>query len=301
MKIMNNKVVSMTGFGRARAALGPQTVGVEIRSLNHRGLDVKLRAYDMQLAPEIEAEILRMVRQTLARGSVAISLRDETADGQGGALDTSRVRQLHTALDHLRQEMGLPGPLDLATVGTFMGAAKAGPATEIPPASWQTLAPAIEVALASLRAMREQEGAAICADLASRLATLRVLVEKIAELAVLVPGRAGRRLEERLAMLVGGNQAIDPARLAQEVALLADRLDVSEEIVRLRAHFDHLATLLDGQAKDAPGRRIDFLAQEIGREFNTLGGKIQDATISALVIDGKAELEKLREQAQNIE
>jgi uncharacterized protein YicC (UPF0701 family) len=97
MKIMNNKVVSMTGFGRARAALGPQTVGVEIRSLNHRGLDVKLRAYDMQLAPEIEAEILRMVRQTLARGSVAISLRDETADGQGGgALDTSRVRQLHT-------------------------------------------------------------------------------------------------------------------------------------------------------------------------------------------------------------
>jgi uncharacterized protein (TIGR00255 family) len=298
---MNNKVVSMTGFGRARAVLGPHTVGVEIRSLNHRGLDVKLRAYDMQLAPEIEAEILRMVRQTLARGSVAISLRDETADGQGGALDTTRVRQLHAALDHLRQEMGLSGPLDLGTVGTFMGATKAGPATEIPPASWQALAPAIEAVLAALRAMREQEGAAICADLVSRLATLRALVEKIAELAVLVPGRAGRRLEERLAALVGGNQAIDPARLAQEVALLADRLDVSEEIVRLRAHFDHLATLLDGQAKDAPGRRIDFLAQEIGREFNTLGGKIQDATISALVIDGKAELEKLREQAQNIE
>jgi uncharacterized protein (TIGR00255 family) len=298
---MSHKVVSMTGFGRARATLGQRTVGVEIRSLNHRGLDIKLRAYDAQLAPEIENEILRVVRQTLARGSVAISLRDENTDGQGGALDAARVRQLHEALDKLRQTMGLPGPLDLGTVGIFMGATKAGPATEIPPSSWQALAPAVEAALAGLCAMREQEGEAICADLARRLANLRALVERISDLASLVPGRAGRRLEERLAALVGGNPAIDPARLAQEVALLADRLDVSEEIARLRAHFDHLATLLGGKSADAPGRRIDFLAQEIGPEINTLGGKIQDAAIAALVIDGKAELEKLREQAQNIE
>ena len=298
---MNHKVLSMTGFGRARAALGPRTLGVELRSLNHRGLDIKLRAYDAQLAPEIETEILRMVRQTLARGAVAISLRDETADGQGGALDAARVRQLHKALDGLRQDMGLPGPLDLGTVGTFMGAAKTGPATEVPPSSWQDLEPAIRTALAGLCAMREHEGAAISADLERRLSNLRGLVERISELATLVPGRAGRRLDERLAALIGGNPAIDPARLAQEVALLADRLDVSEEIARLRAHFDHLATLLDGKGADAPGRRIDFLAQEIGRELNTLGGKIQDAAIAALVIDGKAELEKLREQAQNIE
>jgi len=298
---MSHKVVSMTGFGRARAALGQRAVGVEIRSLNHRGLDVKLRAYDAQLAPEIETEILRLVRQTLARGSVAISLRDETADGQGGVLDAARVRQLHAALDHLRQEMGLPGPLGLDTVGTFMAATKSGPTAEIPASSWQELAPAIETALTGLCAMRAHEGEAIRADLARRLTNLRALVERISELAVLVPGRAGRRIEERLATLVGGNPSIDPARLAQEVALLADRLDVSEEIARLRAHFDHLATLLDGKAKDAPGRRIDFLAQEIGRELNTLGGKIQDAAIAALVIDGKAELEKLREQAQNIE
>jgi uncharacterized protein (TIGR00255 family) len=291
----------MTGFGRARAALGQRTLGVEIRSLNHRGLDIKLRAYDAQLAPEIETEILRMVRQALVRGSVAISLRDETADGQGGGLDTARVRQLHKALDGLRQDLGLPGPLDLGTVGTFMGATKTGPATEIPPSSWQALESAMATALAGLCAMREHEGAAISADLRQRLINLRDLVERISELAAQVPGRAARRLEERLAALIGGNPAIDPARLAQEVALLADRLDVSEEIARLRAHFDHLATLLDGKGADAPGRRIDFLAQEIGRELNTLGGKIQDAAISALVIDGKAELEKLREQAQNIE
>jgi uncharacterized protein (TIGR00255 family) len=298
---MSHKVVSMTGFGRARALLGQRALGVEIRSLNHRGLDVKLRAYDAQLAPEIESEILRLVRQTLSRGSVAISLRDESTDGQGGVLDAGRVRQMHAALSSLRQEMGLTGPLDLGTVGIFMGATKAGPTTEIPPSSWQVLAPAIEAALAGLCAMREHEGEAIRADLDRRLTNLRALVARISDLAEGVPGRAGRRLEERLAALVGGNPAIDPARLAQEVALLAERLDVSEELVRLRAHFDHLATLLGGQAKDAPGRRIDFLAQEIGREFNTLGGKIQDAVIAALVIDGKAELEKLREQAQNIE
>ena len=204
---MSHRVLSMTGFGRARASLGQRTLGVEIRSLNHRGLDIKLRAHDAQLAPEIETEILRMVRQTLARGSVAISLRDETADGQGGGLDTARVRQLHEALDGLRQELGLPGPLDLGTVGTFMGASKTGPATEIPPSSWQALEPAMATALAGLCAMREHEGAAICADLRQRLINLRGLVERIFDLTASVPGRAGRRLEERLAALVVGSPA----------------------------------------------------------------------------------------------
>ena len=298
---MNNKVVSMTGFGRARAVLGSRTVGVEIRSLNHRGLDIKVRAYDTLLAPEIETEILRLVRQTLARGSVAISLRDEAGEGQGGGIDAARVRQMHAALDGLRQEMGLPLPIDLATVGTFMASTKGGPMSEIPSSDWATLAPAMEAALAGLCAMREHEGAAIRADLEHRLSNLRGLVERIAELVAIVPGRAARRLEERVAALAGSSVTIDPSRLAQEIALLAERLDVSEEIVRLRAHFDHLTALLEGTGKDAPGRRIDFLAQELGRELNTLGAKIQDAAIAALVIDGKAELEKLREQAQNIE
>jgi uncharacterized protein (TIGR00255 family) len=149
--------------------------------------------------------------------------------------------------------------------------------------------------------MRVTEGAAILADLERRRVGLQALVEKIADLVAAVPGRAARRLEERLAALSGAVPALEPGRLAQEIAILAERLDVSEEIVRLRAHLDHLGQLLAGESAEAPGRRIDFLAQELGRELNTLGGKIQDAAISALVIDGKAELEKLREQAQNIE
>lgn len=291
----------MTGFGRANATLGRRTVGVEIRSLNHRGLDVKLRAYDIQLAPEIETEILQLVRRKTARGSIAISLRGEAGSGEDDPFGIARVRQMHSALDNLRQQLGQSEPLDLAAVGPFLSAAKLAAAIEIPASSWDNLAPAVETALANLCAMRAREGAAIRADLEQRLTSMRALVEEISGLAAGIPGRAARRLEERLTALLGATPAVDPARLAQEVAILAERFDVSEELVRLRSHFDHLAALLGGQSKDAPGRRIDFLAQEIGREINTLGAKIQDAAILSLVVDAKAELEKLREQAQNIE
>jgi uncharacterized protein (TIGR00255 family) len=294
---MSQDLVSMTGFGRASAALGPRTVSVEIRSLNHRGLDVKVRAHDLRLAPEIETEMLRMVRARLTRGSVAISVSDESMEGAVAGFDVARARQMHAALEALRKELGHAVPVDLATVGTYLAAGRSGPTAELPAACWPELAPALTAALDGLLAMRAHEGAAMLADLQARLANLCAVVEKIAGLATAVPGRAARRLEERPA----ATPAIDPARLAHEVAVLAERLDVSEEVARLRAHFGHLGSLLAGQAKDSPGRRIDFLAQEIGREFNTLGGKIQDVAISALVIDGKAELEKLREQAQNIE
>jgi uncharacterized protein (TIGR00255 family) len=299
---MKNQLISMTGFGRAKAALGQRTVVVEIRSLNHRGLDLKLRCIDLQLAPEIEGEIVRKVRQSLVRGSVTISLRDEASDSQGGRwLDLPRLRQMHASLENLRVELGLPGSVDLATLGSFLSASKGSSTNEVPASDWAALAPAVDAALAGLLAMRVEEGAAARRDLNLRLGNLRAILEKVATLADGLPSRAGRRLEERLAGLLIPGTSVDPARLAQEVALLAERLDVSEELARLRAHLDHLGGLLDGSANDAPGRRVDFLAQEIGREFNTLGSKVQDSAISAMVIDGKAELEKLREQAQNVE
>ena len=299
---MKNQLISMTGFGRARASLGQRMLVVEIRTLNHRGLDLKLRCIELQVAPEIEAEIVRKARQSLVRGSVTVSLRDELADSQGArSLDVPRLRGLHATLEELRKELGLPGTVDLATLGAFLSATKMTTANEIPASDWPGLAPAVDAALAGLSAMRAEEGAAIARDLNLRLANLRALVEKIAVLAEGLPSRAARRLDDRLSGLLTPGVGVDPARLAQEVALLAERLDVSEELTRLRAHLDHLAGLLEGKGTEAPGRRIDFLAQEVGREFNTLGSKVQDSAIAALVIDGKAELEKLREQAQNIE
>jgi uncharacterized protein (TIGR00255 family) len=125
-------------------------------------------------------------------------------------------------------------------------------------------------------------------------------VAAIAAAASALPTRAGRRLADRLAALAA-HVPVDPARLAQEIALLAERLDVSEEVVRLETHLAHLQRLIDGDGGGAAGRKMDFVVQEVARELNTVAAKVQDAEIAALVIDGKAELEKIREQAQNVE
>jgi uncharacterized protein (TIGR00255 family) len=167
--------------------------------------------------------------------------------------------------------------------------------------TWSWVRPAVEPALRELQAMRVREGAALCIDLRQRLDRLRALATDIAQAAGGLPTRAARKLEERLANVTASAAAVDPARLAQEVALLAEKLDVSEELVRLRTHLDRLGELFAGAGPEAAGRKIDFLVQEVGREINTIGSKVQDAPITALVVDSKAELEKLREQAQNIE
>jgi uncharacterized protein (TIGR00255 family) len=160
------------------------------------------------------------------------------------------------------------------------------------------LRPGVEGALAGLRTTRAREGAALAADLAARTSKLRAGARAIADGAAALPDRFARRLEERLAP-VRELPGFEPGRLAQEAALMAERLDVSEEITRLRTHLDHVEEILTEPG--AVGRKLDFVIQEIGRELNTIGSKAQDAHIAGLVIDGKVELEKIREQAQNIE
>jgi uncharacterized protein (TIGR00255 family) len=163
---------------------------------------------------------------------------------------------------------------------------------------WRALRPAVDAALAQLIETRAREGAALGLDLSGRAQKLQAIVEAI-ELAVKpIPARFARRLDDRLAALrdVPG---FDPGRAAQEVALMAERLDVSEEMVRLRTHLDHFRALL--RTEVPVGRKLDFVIQEMGREINTVGSKAQDAAVAARVIEGKAELEKIREQAQNIE
>jgi uncharacterized protein (TIGR00255 family) len=282
---------SMTGFGRAAAAVGSRRFVVEIRSVNNRGVDVKVRGRELDAACEIE--IIRAVRAAIERGSVSLGVREDGA--AGASLPTERIRAMHQSLETVRSELGLPGPIDLGTVAAFLGeaAAEAGPAL-----TWEALRPAVTEALAALTAMRAREGAALAADLRARLARLAGTVDAIKAAAASLPTRAARRLEERLSALAA-EVTVEPARLAQEIALLAERLDVSEELVRLRTHLEHLNRLLEESA--ASGRKMDFVIQEVGRELNTVGSKVQDADIAALVIEGKAELEKIREQAQNIE
>jgi uncharacterized protein (TIGR00255 family) len=147
-------------------------------------------------------------------------------------------------------------------------------------------------------ATRRREGAALADDLRARLHRLRGLVGQIRAAAAGLPERFSRRIEDRLAAL-RGQPGFEPGRVAQEAALMAERLDVTEELVRLDTHLGHLDEL--GRAAGSVGRKLDFIVQEVGRELNTIGSKAQDAHVAGLVIEGKAELEKLREQAQNIE
>jgi len=297
---MSTSLLSMTGFGRGTATAGARRLVVEIRSLNGRGSDVKVRGRDGDIPAALETEIVRAVRAQVARGTVGVTVREEGVGTPDAFVDLAVVRQTHGLLETLRRELGLPQPVDLHTVAAFL----AGPAARQvrrDEMTWAGLRPAVEQALQELQAMRVREGAALCIDLRQRLDRLRELATEIAQAAGGLPTRAARKLEERLANVTASAAAVDPARLAQEVALLAEKLDVSEELVRLRTHLDHLDELFAGAGSEAAGRKIDFLVQEVGREINTIGSKVQDAPITALVVDSKAELEKLREQAQNIE
>jgi uncharacterized protein (TIGR00255 family) len=284
---------SMTGFGRASADAGDRRLHVEIRSLNHRGLDLKIRSREADAY--CDHEIGRAVRAALERGAVSVQLRDESrADAAG--LDEPRVRAVHATLERLRQDLEIEEPVSLATVAAFLNAGTGDPLAG--ERLWEVLRPAVSAALSDLRVARAREGEVLAKDLAAHHRRIADLARDIDARAVALPQAFARRLQERLSAL-GAQAGLDPTRLAQEVALLAERLDVTEEIVRLGAHLTHFADLLAGGGP--VGRKLDFVIQEIGRELNTIASKAQDAGISTLVIEAKATLEKLREQAQNVE
>jgi uncharacterized protein (TIGR00255 family) len=285
----------MTGFGRAtvEADANHGRLRIEIRSVNHRGLDLKIRA--RQPDAYCDAEIGRAVRAAVERGAITVHIRDEVTAASSG-IDEARVRSVHGALSRLRDELRVQEPVGLRTVAAFMSA---GGAPELEgEAFWEALRPGVERALVELTATRRREGAALTEDIRGRLARLRQLVVQIRSAAAPLAERFAHRIEDRLAGL-RGQAGFEPARIAQEAALMAERLDVSEELVRLDTHLGHLEELAG--AAGAVGRKVDFVVQEVGRELNTIGSKSQDAGVAGLVIEGKAELEKLREQAQNIE
>jgi uncharacterized protein (TIGR00255 family) len=283
----------MTGFGRASVDAGERRLRVEIRSVNHRGLDLKIRSPEPDAF--CDAEIARAVRAAVERGAVTVHVRDESANASAG-IDEARVRAVFQVLERLRQELEIEDPVSLATVGAFMGAT---PRSDLAGEElWTALRPAVSAALAELRATRAREGAALAADLAVHRARLEELAGTLRTRTAALPEKFAHRLEDRLASL-RQQPGFDPGRVTQEVALMAERLDVSEELVRYETHLRHLTDLL--RADDAVGRKLDFVIQEIGRELNTVGSKAQDADVAGLVIEAKAELEKMREQAQNVE
>lgn len=287
----NLRMRSMTGFGRGVVEQVQVRATVDIRAVNHRFLDLKLRGGP--LSPALEDAISTRVRAVAERGSVTVSVHLVRTAG-APRINAEAAGAAHVALAGLAHTLGLPGP-DLALVLAQPGVlALADEDHEAPDAP---VLAATEAALAQLTAMRETEGTALAKELTARLAELDTVRGGIAERASVIPEQIQQKLRARLTKLV--EDGVDPQRVAQEVALLADRADVTEELVRLASHLEQARALIAG--KDSAGRRLDFLVQELGRELNTIGSKSASAEITALVVEGKAVLEKVREQVQNVE
>ena len=287
----------MTGFGAAEGAVAGGWIRVEIRTVNHRhfNLATKLPA---ELAV-LEGELRERLRREFDRGHVAVQARwtEYPAAAGGFAVDLERARLVADRLRELQSTLGLAGEVtvDLVVRQADVVTTSGNDAVEI---AWSEVEPIVAQAAAECRAMRAREGDALVADLRHRLELLEASAERVAARA---PDRLVRerdRLRAAVTELLDG-KAVDEARLAQEVAFQADRLDITEELVRFRAHIGAAREALAG-AKPA-GKQLGFLAQELGREVNTMGSKANDAEIAHEVVAMKGELEKFREQLENLE
>jgi uncharacterized protein (TIGR00255 family) len=288
---------SMTGFGAAEGPVAGGRLRVEIRSVNHRyfNLAPKLPA-DLS---GLEGELRERLRREFDRGHLAVQARwTEYPERAGGlAVDLDRARVVASRLRELQSALGLAGEVTVEMVARQpeVLSTTIEAAAEVP---WAEVEPVVARAAADCRAMRLREGEALAAELRLRLELLELAAAVIAERAPERLVRERDRLRGAVAELLDGRQA-DEARLAQEIAFQADRLDITEELVRFRAH---VAAVREALAGDQPaGKRLGFLAQELGREVNTMGAKANDAEIAQQVIAMKGELEKFREQLENLE
>ena len=288
---------SMTGFGAGRGGAAGEVVEAEVRSVNHKFCEVKARLPREMAA--LETDLVRQVKDRLARGGVEFSLRRSATRGAlTPRVDAELAAGYARAFEEVRARLGLSGQVSLSEVLAADGVVTLEERAVDLEAARSAAAEALAGALEALLTMREREGAALARDLEGRLAVVEGVAARLAELSPLSVETYRARLHERVAELSRG-LAPDPARLATEVALFADRMDVAEEITRLRSHFAQMRSLL---AKPEPaGRKMDFLVQEMHREVNTIGSKSQSAEIAAAVVSLKAEVERMREQVQNVE
>ena len=288
----------MTGYGKGEAPAPNGNFLVEIRSVNHRYGEISVRLPRSFYA--LENEVKRQVASTLKRGKIDISVQWDESSAANAApqLDMAVARGYYEAYSRLAKELNLPQDAApsfiMSQKGVMKEAAGALDETELQP---QLLA-AVQAAVAALDGMRNREGEALAEDLQTRRRQIAEWTTLIGERTPQVVLEYRQKLKVRLEQLLEGAE-MDESRLAQEVALLADRSDITEELVRLSSHFSQFDEAL--RSSEPVGRKLDFLMQEMNREVNTIGSKSNDAGITNLVIRIKAEMEKMREQVQNVE
>lgn len=289
---------SMTGFGRGEAPYGDGSIIVEVTTVNSRHLDVVVRG--LREYGSLELKIRALVGEKLSRGSVHlnVAVRGTAPTAKRVRADVELAREYLSEFERLRYALGLKGnfPMDALTSSEwFLVVEEEARDEEV---FTESIVAALEGALARVVEMREAEGAKLAADLDERLRRVEKLIDDVAARAPEVTAAYHGRLAARAAELAP-NAAVDESRLEAEVALFAERSDVSEEIVRTRAHLRAFADAVAGGGR--VGRRLDFLTIEMNREANTVAAKAQDARIASNVIEIKDLLEQIREQVQNVE
>jgi uncharacterized protein (TIGR00255 family) len=293
---------SMTGFGRSSFQVGELGFDVELRSVNHRYLDARVRL--PRLLAGFEGDVRGRLQARLGRGKVDLVVTSPAPAGPPPRLeiDLETARQYLRAARSLHEGEGVAGDLDAAQLLALPGVARFVE-LEVPAESLREgLESAVDAALDAADAMRAREGAALERDLRERLARVEELAGSIEARSDSVQRSVRERLRRRAEQLRQETGILDEARLHQEIVLAADRLDIVEELVRLRSHAEQFRRVLAEAGPGKPvGRRLDFLLQEFGREANTIGSKASDAPVAHWIVELKTEIERLREQVQNVE
>ncbi|MFZ3207935.1 MAG: YicC/YloC family endoribonuclease [Geobacteraceae bacterium] len=291
-------IKSMTGYGKAERTVGHGRIVVEIRSLNHRYGEVTVKL-PRRLLP-LENEVRNLVAERLKRGKIDlfVQLEGGAAEAALPVPDVLLARAYYDALVCLKEALNLPEPISLGLIAAQKDVLVSGEG-DLPV---ETLRPDLLIvsreAVESLDRMRQREGEALLKDILSRRGMLGELSDRVGRRAPAAVGENMRRMKERVAQLAD-ESGVDEGRLAQEIAIMADRCDVSEELTRFSSHLQQFDETLN--MAESVGRKLDFLIQELNREVNTIGSKANDAEIAAMVVELKAVLEKIREQVQNVE
>jgi uncharacterized protein (TIGR00255 family) len=288
----------MTGFGQTQAIWRDAAVTVEVRSVNHRFLEIACRLPRSFHA--LEEVFKKAVQQRCTRGRIDLTVSMQGDRGRGGLinLDQAMAKQYHRALRRLKTSLKLPGSIDVALLAGLRDVLTVSDQPTEDPQLAHLVQKLAEEALDQMHAMRKREGTALVRDMQERIQTLKDHRTAVATRAPVVSQEGFERMKQRVERLLGA-EAPDIARLHQELAVYADRGDITEEIVRLDSHMLQFEEQL--KRAESVGKTLDFLLQEMGREVNTIGSKANDALIAGRVVHMKAELERIREQVQNVE
>ncbi|MGD9851233.1 MAG: YicC/YloC family endoribonuclease [Nitrospirales bacterium] len=288
----------MTGFGKRESLCQDTMVGVEVRAVNHRFCEISIRL--PKIVSHMELSLKELVKENCARGRVdlTVTLNGAGSSGRTVRMDRTVAKRYYQALRDLQKEFQLGGTIDVNVLAGFRDIFTFQEESVSVEGLSKMILGLTRQALQELEKMRQKEGAALKRDLAARIQAMAGRVKEVeAKVPLAVQGYA-ERLQTRVTKLLS-EDAVNLDRIAQEAVLFAEKSDVTEEVTRLSSHFAQFRSAL--KEKEAVGKRLDFLLQEMGREVNTIGSKANDADISKHVIELKSELEKVREQVQNVE